>query len=333
MTSILDTTAPHGRWAADRAGHHLTRKVPVAHPEETATRVRASLEKSIHAYRSVDYVYVAERDGCFVGVLSIKELYAIRGNAKVGDACKRGSLVTVRPDSRAERAAYLAVRRNIKAVPVVAEGKLLGVILNDTILGILYRETHEDLLRLAGIHRSAAGPSADSHALLSSFRHRAPWLLIGLVGGLITAIVIGSFEETLQDNLLLASFIPLIVYMASAVGTQMQVCYIRDSAMDRGLEFGAYFVRQVAVTVLLAACFSLLLGMVVTRLHGDGRVGLILCVSMAIAICSSLFTGLVVPFAFGRMRVDPAAASGPIATIPQDFLTIVIYLSVATVLL
>lgn len=331
-----DLIPEHTRaFSHETAGSRMTRKVPTVFEDQKIGDIQTLVFHCIHVFKSIDYVYVLSRDGKLEGVMSMKDVFGAEKKEQVGKACKRSSLVTVHVDASQERVVYLALKNNIKAIPVVDnDGTFLGAVLNDTILTILYKEAHEDLLHMAGItHHDAVHSSVLDTPLLVSFWHRIPWLFIGLMGGLFSASVIGLFENTLEQNLLLATFIPLIVYMSSAVGMQMEACIIRDLALDHHLRFAAYLGRQLCITALIALSVSSVMYAAMYVIHGDTDLGFIMGISMGMAILSSVFTGLLTPYLFSRLRLDPADVSGPLATIAQDLISVTIYFSVATWLL
>lgn len=166
-----------------------------------------------------------------------------------------------------------------------------------------------------------------------SIAHRLPWLVLGMVGGVLAADIVESFEKILEQNIILAAYIPLIVYMSDAVGTQMEAFAIRDLALHSHLKFLRYFLRQlVVVTIMGAALSTLLLGYSWMR-HDDRHISIVLGVSLYAAIMTSLITGLLIPYIFRKMRLDPANASGPIATIIQDIFSVLVYFFVASKIL
>jgi magnesium transporter len=319
------------RLPRDAAARVSTSKVPLIGPHESAGHARDVLQQTIGDYESAHYIYIADEWGMLIGVMSLRELYAADPSHTMGELCKREKLVTIRPEEDQERAAYLALRHRIKAIPVVDDDRrLTGVITSDVILRILYKELHDDLLRMAGVHHEGSLDDILHMPLRLSIRHRLPWLAIGLVGGLGAASVVGLFEETLREHLILAGFIPLIVYMASAVGTQTQTFIIRDLAIDHQLKIGPYLWRQAMVTGVLAVIFGVATTAFGLLAYGDGRLGWVLGLSMVAAIGSSIISGALVPYALSLLRMDPANAGGPISTIIQDILSILIYFSVAT---
>src|SRR3989344_7941419 len=170
-------------------------------------------------------------------------------------------------------------------------------------------------------------------SIARSVRRRLPWLVVGLTGGLAAAGIISSFEETLSQNLFLAAFIPLIVYMSDAVGTQMESFAIRDFALHKHLKFRKYFFRQFLVVLIIGVILSLVLYAYTLITKQDTIIAAILAMSLFLAILSSIITGLLIPFLFNKTRLDPANASGPVATIVQDLLSVTIYFVIAHFLL
>ena len=313
----------------------MTTKVPTALPESTVSDVRAMLTKDILLFNTINYVYIVDAQKKFLGVLSIKDLYRADPVSPVLNVSKTTSLISVRPESHQERAAYLAIKHNIKAVPVVGKEHLfLGSITSDTILSILHKETHEDILRRAGIrHPQALTANILETPLLTSFRHRVPWLFLGLLGGLLAAKIVGSFEGVLREHVILAAFIPLMVYMSDAVGTQTEAWVIRDLAIGHITSFRKYLLRHFLVTMAIACSFGISLFLLSLALYQDMRISMVLGLALIAAITTSVITGLIVPYIFSRLTLAPADPSGPLGTILQDILSIVAYFVIATLLL
>ena len=188
-------------------------------------------------------------------------------------------------------------------------------------------------MHLGGVYTDSKVVSSEVTPVLATVFHRVPWLLLGLLGGIMTAGILAGFEKTLSDNLVLATFIPLIVYMADAVGTQMEAFIIRDLAINPRLNFVKYLFHQLLAVTFIGLLVSAVLYGFSLFLYGSAVVSLVLAISLMFAVVSSVMTGLLFPYLFGKLKLDPANASGPIATIIQDVLSVVVYFSVATWLL
>ncbi|MBI4296244.1 MAG: magnesium transporter [Chloroflexi bacterium] len=312
----------------------LTHKIPVVLATYTLAETQALLFARKGQFDTIDYIYVTDADGRLVGVFSIKEIYNRPLSTNVSTLYKK-SPVTARLRSHPEEIAELAVKHDIKAIPIVDEHKkLLGIVPHDTIKRVLHKELREDLFLLAGVSREhLAFESILEESLIQAVRHRLPWLLIGTLGGLTIAQIIGQFEETLQKNLVLAAFIPLVVYIADAVGTQLEAFAIRDFALFRQLNFARYFIKHFLTVLSLAISLGVIVSLIGLALYRQASLAAVLGLTVAGAIMSALFSGLLVPFFFRKMGADPANASGPLGTIIQDALSVVIYFSIASLLM
>ena len=315
---------------AESAGRLMVTDVPKVGLGATVGEVREMLAKQTADFNTINYIYIIDESGRFAGVISIKELFRSPAGAKVADLSPR-RLVMVRARTDQERVVQLALNNSLKAVPVVNKDQVfLGVVPSDVILEIMQGEYSEDILRMAGVVPLPAHDNIFNMSLWQSLKHRAPWLVVGLMGGIFAAGIIGRFEELIARNVILASFIPLVVYMADAVGAQMEAFIIRDLAINPGLRFAKYFAKQAAVVITAGLGLSFLLYGVSWLVFGQPLVSLILSVALFSAVLTSLMVGLSIPFLLSRLKFDPANASGPIATIIQDVLSVSAYFLIAS---
>lgn len=311
----------------------MSRKVPVASESVSIGDVEKVLRKDASQFDSISYVYVVGKKNVLRGVISVREVFTARKRTKVADLLK-AELVSVRPYTDQERVAMLALSRGIKGVPVIdSSGVFLGAVTGDAILRILNEEAKEDILRFGGVLPHPGYDSVLHTPFVTSLVNRLPWLFFGLAGGIAAAGIVNMFESIIAQHIILAAFIPLIVYMSDAVGAQMQAFIIRDLAAVRKWKFITYFMRQARVVITSGMLLSLALFLVSMLLYRDLRVSVVLGTALFVAILSSLVTGLAVPYLFFKFRFDPANASGPVGTIIQDIVSVSLYLLVALVLL
>lgn len=312
--------------------HFMSKRVPVAKSSQTAQEVYTDLRKNISDFDEIQCIYVVDGNFHLQRVVTLKELLHLSGDIPLADILPKKTLITLTPQAHREKAVSLALRYALKAVPVVDDqGYFLGAVPAHKILDILHEESREDISRLTGVNpEHGAMDNLEEIPLFQIIKHRLPWLLLGLGGGLFTARLIGFFEKTLAQNLILAAFIPLIVYMADAVGTQMEAFVIRDFALYRRLSFGRYFFKQFQVIILMSLILGIMLIGAGFVIFWEITLPLVLGIAMVLSILSSVFTGLLIPYFFRKLKVDPANASGPIATIIQDLLSVMIYFLIAT---
>ena len=312
------------------AARLMTDRVPVVSDSQSITQVRELLSSTGHDFEAVYYIYVVDHSKKLVGVVSVKDVLILPESKLVKDVMTR-DLITVHPTTHQERVVRLAIKNKLKAIPVInSDGNFLGVITSHVILNILHEENTEDFLRSAGINTTDI-PSRDLiHASIwQYYLKRLPWLIIGLLGGVMAASVIGIFEELITEVILLASFIPMIVYIADAVGSQAQTIYIRSITIESDLRFKDYFSRELATAFALSITLGAIVSIIIGLLWREPLMALIVGTSFIFTIIVASAVALFMPWLFYRLKYDPAIASGPFATVIRDILTIFIYFSIA----
>ena len=169
-----------------------------------------------------------------------------------------GDPPVVAPGVDQERAAWKAVQHGESALAVVDDdGRFIGFLPPDRLLAVLLHEHDEDLARMSGFLRdSSMARTASEERISRRFWHRVPWLLLGLAGAILAADIVGFFERELQANVMIAFFIPGIVYLADAVGTQTEALIIR------GLSVGVPIVSVLRREILTGLMIGLTLAMV-----------------------------------------------------------------------
>jgi magnesium transporter len=204
----------------------------------------------------------------------------------------------------------------------------MGFIPPQRLLAILLWEHEEDMTRLGGFLReTAAARTASLEAVVRRFWHRIPWLLVGLLGALAAADIVGAFEAQLQETVALAFFIPGIVYMADAVGTQTETLVVRGLSV--GVSIGQIVRREALTGLLIGITLSWAFFPLALWRWGDGRVAMVVALSLLLACSTATFVALALPWLFHRFGKDPAFGTGPLATVIQDLLSIMIYFIIA----
>jgi magnesium transporter len=307
------------------ASEHATLRVPTAGPGEAAGEVRASLAGG--SFDSAADIVVLDR-GVLIGTVPMEALLAAKPEATISTLANADP-PTVTPGTSAEVAASVMAERGEGSVAVVdAGGRFVGLIPPNRVLYVLLEEHEEDLARIGGFRAgSGRAREAAEESVARRLRHRLPWLLIGLVGAMASALLVGSFEQQLNDKVILAFFVPAVVYMADAVGTQTEAILIR------GLSVGVA-VRDVLLRELVTGAIT---GAVVGAafvpfvLIGWGDAALAVAVALALFASCSIATlvAMALPWLFQRAGADPAFGSGPLATVIQDLLSIAVYLAIA----
>lgn len=318
----------------ESAGRLMTAKVPLADSNAIIADIEKMLFEKTKELETINYIYIVDKDKKFKGVISIKDVFLLPKLTPVSEVMIK-DFVSVRSRTDQERVALLALRHNLKAIPVVdKENHLLGIIPSDVILNILHNENVEDVLRFAGIGKlKDPAISIIKAPVLLHFRKRLPWLIFGLLGGVAAAFIVEFFEDALKAQLVLAAFIPAVVYMADAVGAQTQTIFIRSLALDHRLNLRKYTGREVKVNLSLAFVLGIIISIISLLWWQSSLLGAILGISIFVTVLAAMAVAIFLPWLFSKTKHDPAIASGPFATVIRDILSLLIYFSIAQVML
>lgn len=315
--------------SVETAVAHACTNVPLTEPDRQVGEVRRMLAG--RRYDTASHIVV--RDGHrFVGILRVEDLFAASEDSRVKDIMDADP-PTVGPGIDQEVAAWQAVRRGESALAVVdSGGRFLGVIPPDRLLAVLLAEHEEDLSRLGGILKSTSIARTGSEEPIGRrFRHRLPWLLLGLAGALLAADLVASFASALERNITLAFFIPAIVYLADAVGTQTETVIVRGLSV--GVRMRQMATRELLTGIAIGLVIGVVAGLLVWVRWSDPAVAIGVMTTVIAACTTATLTAIALPALFDALGRDPAFASGPLATAIQDLLSIFIYFTIATQLI
>jgi magnesium transporter len=305
---------------------HATLRVPIAGPGDEAGAVRAGLVGG--RFDFAGDVVVLDDGGGLAGLVPIERLLAAPASEPLREIMDPEPPAVV-PETAQELAAWRMIEHGESSLAVVdGDGRFRGLVGPHPMLSALLVEHDEDLARLGGyVASTGTARRTAEESVARRLAHRLPWLLIGLVGAMLSAVLVGSFEAELDEKVLLAFFLPGVIYMADAVGTQTETILIRGLAV--GVSLRRILRRELltgAITGLLVAALFVPFALAA---WGDARVAV--AVGLALLGSCSIATGIaiVLPAVFQRFGRDPAFGSGPLATVIQDLLSIAIYFAIA----
>lgn len=330
MTSTAFVVAEDAVLPASSIDGYLVTHVPVCSPHTTVQELRHLLMAG--SYTSVADVAVCTPDSRLLGLVALEGVLGADPDRRVGDLMTTDPPV-VAPGVDREKAAWTAARRGGSSLAVVEDdGTFRGLVPTSRLLGVLLTEHDQDLARLGGYLDSAASARhAMEEPLAARLWHRMPWLLLGLLGSAGAAVLVSGFESALASDVRLAFFIPGIVYMADAVGTQTEALVIR------GLSVGVSIRRVFRTEALTGLFIGLVLAVVavlgVWAVLGSVPLALTVGLSLLGACTVASVVAMLLPWVMSRMGSDPAFGSGPLATVVQDLLSLMLYFLLASAIL
>ena len=319
----MNTTLPHARTVEQV----MEPAALVAQGEQTAGALRALWMqhkprlKPDHA----NVLCVVDGQQKLLGTVPLGELLTLPDHQRL-DGVARRQLPRVGLEAEQEHVASLALHHHLTAVPVTdAEGRLLGLVGAAALLRILRREHVEDLHHLAGIgHETDQARDALEAPPLRRARHRLPWLIVGLLGSAVATFVVARFESVLAAKPALAFFVPGLVYLADAIGTQSEAVAVRGLSLSR-VSLGHLLGSELRTGLLIGTVLALLAFPMIWIVFGELRLAGAVALALGGASVVASMLGLLLPWLLGRLGTDPAYGSGPLATIVQDVLSLLIY--------
>ena len=282
----------------------------------------------------VFYLYLTDEEKRLTGVASLRAL----ATSSV-DTIMRNIMIkkihSVRPETDQEEVARIVAQYNYLAVPVLDKNDcLLGIVTVDDVVDVIRKEATEDFLQMAGAGK-------DREILLKSSwdnaKARLPWLFASWVGGIIAANIIGEFEPLLDSILALAAFIPVIIGMGGNIGTQSSTIIVRGMAtrrVDQDGEIKVLF-KEIRVGLILGVLYGVLLGLFTKLkfLDADPMLGVVVGLSICASMLLAVTVGSFIPLFLRKLDIDPAIATGPFVTTSIDVLGVLIYFTIAGLLL
>jgi magnesium transporter len=307
------------------ASDHATRRIPVAAADDSVAEVLDRMRG--RSFELAHWIAVLD-GGRFIGVAPLEGLLIAERHTPIA-AIMDPDPPVVGPDERDEVAAARLAEHGRSVVVVIDEdGRFLGLVPALPMLEVLVHEHEQDLARIGGfVTGTRRARAAAEERVGRRLLHRLPWLLLGLVGAMVSAALIGAFESELDETILLALFVPAVVYLADAVGTQTEALLIRGLAVK--LSLGTVIRRELLTGLIMGLIMGALFVPFAYLGWGDPDVAIAVGLALFAACSIATLVAMGLPLTFQRLGLDPAFGSGPLATVIQDLLSIAVYLAIA----
>jgi len=315
-------------YRTDTAGGIMGLEFVSVNSESTIGEAIEKIREKSEEVEKFYFVWVVDDHGRLVGVVSMKDLLLEPIDTKIKDIMKT-EVISVDVGADQEDVARIVKQYDLTHVPVVNDQhKLIGRITIDDIIDVIDEEASEDFSLMAGVMDQEL---AEESALKIS-RARLPWLLVGLLGGLVSAIVINHFHGSIEKILALSFFIPVIMAMGGNTGIQASTVVIRGLATGEIsiIRIGKRLLTELWVALINGILCGILLGFVVSFWLSDLPLGIGVGVSLIMVILFSGAFGSFIPLLLKKFNIDPALAAGPFITTSNDILGLLIYLSIIT---
>ncbi len=318
------------RYDEDTAGGLMAKELIKVNENWNITTCVREMRAQAEYVTRVHSIYVVNDENVLKGRLSLKDLLTSPNDAHIKDVYIP-KVDFVRVNERAEEVAKVMAKYDLEAIPVVDEmNRLVGRITIDDIVDVIREEADKDYQQMAGITQDV---EADD-SILDLTRARLPWLLVGLIGGLGAAMIMGGFEDIISEHAVLFFFTPLIAAMAGNVGVQSSAIVVQGIAND---DIKGSIASRLSKEMLLALFNGIILAVLLFAStwiwKGELLSALAISLSLIVVIVMAGLIGTFIPLFLHKRGIDPAVATGPFITTSNDIFGILIYFWMAKLIL
>ncbi|RDI96595.1 magnesium transporter [Meiothermus sp. QL-1] len=316
----------------DQAGGIMTPEYIAVRDTMRVEEVFRFLRREAPDAEQIYVIYVVDGEEHLKGVLTLRDLIVADPKTKVSEIMNP-DVIYVRDDTDQEEVARIMADYNFTVLPVVdEEKKLVGIVTIDDVVDVIEEEATEDIYRLGAVESPELVYSQSGVLALWSARIR--WLIILILTGSITSSILQGFESVLEAATALAFYVPVLVGTGGNTGNQSSTLIVRALATrDVGLSDWVRILRkEVGVGMLLGLTLALLLALKVL-LDGQAHLLLVVGVSLGLVVLLANVVGAMLPLLLRRLRLDPALISNPLIATITDVTGLIVYLSVARLLL
>jgi magnesium transporter len=329
-------------YAEDEAGGLMNPRFARVRPDSTVDEAIGYLRRQARGrIETIYYVYVLDEQQHLLGVVSFRELFSMDPSQRIRDIMHT-DIVKVLEDEHQEAVSRVFSQHGLAAVPVVdSEGRMKGIVTLDDIVDVVQEEATEDIQKVGGME--ALGAPYMNVAFTSMMKKRAGWLSALFLGEMLTATAMTYFEGEIAKAVVLALFVPLIISSGGNSGSQASTLVIRAMALEevRLRDLWRVARRELGAGLTLGTILGslgflrIIIWQAVRPTYGQHAllIAITVFVSLLGVVTFGTLTGSLLPFALRRMGFDPASASAPFVATLVDVTGLVIYFSVASLVL
>ena len=314
-------------YADQTAGRIMNPNVFALFEDLTAGEAIEALQRS-REVEMVFYLYVVDARRHLVGVISLRRLLLVSPETPL-NRIMTADLITARVEMDQEEVAKLVASYNLLAIPVIEDdNKLVGIITVDDIIDVIKDEATEDIYRMAGVASDESVSTSPGEAI----RKRLPWLGVNLVTAILAALVVRSFQSTIDEVVALAAFMTIVASMGGNAATQTLTVIVRGIALgeltwsNSRKALGKEALVGLGNGIILGSVGAFVAWLVVGNLYFGGILGLAMAINLLIAAVAATL----IPITLRALKVDPALASSVFITTLTDMFGFFAFLWLAT---
>ncbi len=317
------------KYDEDTAGGIMTSNFVFVRENATVNDAISEVRKNSDEFENIYHVYVLTDADVLLGIIPLKALLTNPLDTPVKDIID-DDLIYVTPDVDQEEVANIIQKYDLVAIPVVDENRrMLGRITFDDIVDVIQEEASEDIQKIAGLTEE----EEFSYSTFRISRNRLPWLFVSLAGELISAVVLKSFQASIEQIIVASFFIPIVMAMGGSSGSQSAIVTVQSiSTGDIWLSDTLKKLFKELRVALLNSIVCTIVLFIVTQLffHIGYRFSILLSLTLFVIMVNATMIGAIVPVILKKINIDPAIATGPFVATTNDIIGLLIYFSLLT---
>ncbi len=338
---VLNAAGPQTRgqinqllmYPEESAGSLMTTEYMTLDDIWPVSRAIDAIRKQSEDKESISALYVTDKQRRLEGVVSLREVLTAKDDDKIGDLMET-EVISCHTHDHQEDVADKFKKYDLLSMPVVdKEKRLVGIITIDDVVDVIEEETTEDIYKMA-----AMAPSETSYMQSSVWtlaKNRVVWLIVLMVSATFTGMIISKFEHALAANVLLASFIPMLMDTGGNSGSQASVSVIRALTLGE-IKFGdilRIMWKEMRVALLCGAAVAVVNFIRILIMYGDAMVGLVVSLTLLVVVLAAKLVGCSLPLLADKIGLDPAIMASPLITTIVDAVALLVFFNIASILL
>ncbi|MDX1905376.1 MAG: magnesium transporter [Thermonemataceae bacterium] len=313
----------------DTAGGLMAKEFIKANINWSVKQCIEEIRRQAERVEKIYSIYVVDEKGILKGRVSLKKIILSADNTLIADIYDDEELISVETYRRQDEVATLMRKYDLESIPVVnIQGKLLGRITIDDILDVIQEQSEAERQAMSGL----SGDTEEDDTIWTSVKARLPWLLVGMVGGLLAASVTNMLGQPVIVLVsVLANFTTLIAGTGGNVGVQSSSIILQSLANKSVFELSTFqrLVKVFVIAILNGLILSTFVGVLSVIFGYEIKVALVVAVALLTVVLLASLTGTSTPLILNRLGINPALAAGPFITTANDLIGLTVYFLVA----
>lgn len=313
----------------DSAGSLMTIEFMELDKSWNVATALAEIRKQVEDKESLSLLFVTDGRRHLEGVISLREILAASDDAIIGDMMNTDIISAKTHDDQA-KIADMFKKYDLVSMPVVDnEDRLVGLITIDDVVDVMEAETTEDIYKMAAME-----PIEDSYMSTGVFalaKKRIVWLLVLMFSATFTGLIVQRYDAALSANVMLASFMPMLMDTSGNAGSQASVSIIRGLVLGEieTSDILRVIWKEFRVSIIVAICVSSLNFLRIYLMYRDVPIALVVSITLFFVVIAAKFVGCTLPIIATKLKLDPALMASPMITTIVDAISLIVYFNVA----